>query len=83
MPRRIWISEGVASDGAVYSRSLHVPDRNERQGIVSSGGGTGVQRIRTGVLKSHLGDIPSCPCLASLLHQDDDTTVADSPAVGG
>ncbi|MEU6375044.1 hypothetical protein [Streptomyces sp. NPDC046909] len=67
MPRRIWVAEGVAGDGDIYGRALHLPDR--RGGDASGAaprGATGVQRKAGTILKSHLGDIPSCPCLAAL-----------------
>ncbi|MFJ9630727.1 hypothetical protein ACIQPR_39945 [Streptomyces sp. NPDC091280] len=60
MPKRIWVTEGVASDGDMYGRALQLPDGNG-----TAGGG--VERRPGTVLKSHLGDIPSCPCLAALV----------------
>lgn len=62
------MAEGVASDGDMYGRALHLPDRRgvERPGP-GSAGGTDVQRRAGTILKNHLGDIPSCPCLAALL----------------
>lgn len=71
MSRRIWVAEGIASDGAIYGRSLRLPSENTRHGLASNSGGMGVQRTRASVLKSHLGDVPSCPCLAALSSQDD------------
>lgn len=65
MPRRIWVAEGVASDGDVYGRALQLP--GGRDGAVSGTSGTGVQRRTGTILKNHLGDIPSCPCLAALV----------------
>lgn len=73
MSRRIWVAEGVASDGDIYGRALQLPDRNARETPGSGGFGTGVQRRTASVLKSHLGDIPSCPCLAALVSQDQGT----------
>lgn len=73
MSRRIWVAEGVASDGDIYGRALQVPDGNARHGSAPDGAGTGVRRQSASVLKSHLGDIPSCPCLAALVSQDQDT----------
>jgi hypothetical protein len=66
MSRRIWVAEGVASDGDIYGRALQLPD-GRGGGGTSAGGGTGVQRKAGTILKSHLGDIPSCPCLAALV----------------
>jgi hypothetical protein len=65
MPKRIWVAEGVASDGDIYGRALQLPDGPG--GDPSPGGGTGLQRKSGTILKSHLGDIPSCPCLAALV----------------
>ncbi|NNN33794.1 hypothetical protein HLK59_26200 [Streptomyces sp. S3(2020)] len=65
MPRRIWVAEGVASDGDVYGRALQLPDG--RGGGGSGPADTGVQRRTGTILKNHLGDIPSCPCLAALV----------------
>ncbi|NEA98539.1 hypothetical protein [Streptomyces sp. SID13726] len=65
MPRRIWVAEGVASDGDVYGRALQLPDGRNAAG--SPTGDTGVQRRAGTILKNHLGDIPSCPCLAALV----------------
>jgi hypothetical protein len=76
MPRRIWVAEGVASDGDIYGRALRLPDRNGHQHSASHGGATDVERRRGSVLKSHLGDIPSCPCLAALVPQDQSGTSA-------
>jgi hypothetical protein len=68
MPKRIWVAEGVASDGDMYGRALQLPDGQGGGGTgPDSGGGTGVQRKAGTILKSHLGDIPSCPCLAALV----------------
>lgn len=72
MSRRIWVAEGVASDGDIYGRALQLPDRSARHGSASDDDGTGVQRKAASVLKSNLGDIPSCPCLAALVSQDQD-----------
>lgn len=60
------MSEGVASDGDMYGRALHLPDKRGG-GSTGPGAGTGVQRKSGTILKSHLGDIPSCPCLAALV----------------
>ena len=65
--RRIWVAEGIASDGDVYGRALQLPDGN-----VGHSPASGVQRKSERVLKSHLGDIPSCPCLAALVPQNED-----------
>lgn len=70
MSRRIWIAEGVASDGDMYGRALQLPDNNMRHRSTSHGSGKDVQRTPAAVLKSHLGDIPSCPCLAAPPPQD-------------
>lgn len=72
MPRRIWIAEGFASDGDVYSRTLQLPDRDMRYRLASQGSGTDVQRTRASILKTHLGDIPSCPCISAMVSQDHD-----------
>jgi hypothetical protein len=66
MSRRIWVAEGVASDGDIYGRALQLPDGNTTRHSAPGNGGTGVQRRAPSVIKSHLGDIPSCPCLAAL-----------------
>lgn len=78
MPRRIWVAEGVASDGDIYGRALQLPDGNSRNRSSLHGDGTGVERTRGSVLKSHLGDIPSCPCLAALVPQDEDESAETS-----
>lgn len=70
MSRRIWIAEGFASDGDVYGRALQLPDGSMRHRSASQGSATDVQRTRALVLKTHLGDIPSCPCIASMVTQD-------------
>ncbi|WP_427924384.1 hypothetical protein [Streptomyces sp. cg40] len=68
MPRRIWVAEGVASDGDMYGRALQLPDRpGAGAGAAGPGGATAVQRRAGTILKNHLGDIPSCPCLAALV----------------
>ncbi|MEU9454327.1 hypothetical protein [Streptomyces sp. NPDC048277] len=64
MSRRIWVAEGVASDGDVYGRALKIPDGKPEPGG-DAGGGVG--RRTPSVLKSRLGDIPTCPCLAALV----------------
>ncbi|MEU9412619.1 hypothetical protein AB0E08_43955 [Streptomyces sp. NPDC048281] len=64
MTRRIWVAEGVASDGDIYGRSLKIPDGRPEPGADAGGG---VRRQAPAVLKSHLGDIPTCPCLAALV----------------
>ncbi|WCM93303.1 hypothetical protein M5C99_00790 [Acidovorax sp. NCPPB 2350] len=72
MSRRIWVAEGFASDGDVYGRALQIPGAGA-PGQRPGPGGTGgeVQRApRASVLKTHLGDVPSCPCIASMLPQD-------------
>lgn len=73
MSRRIWVAEGVANDGDIYGRALRMPDAGDRYISASGDSGTGVQRKPLSVLKSHLGDIPSCPCLAALVTQDEDS----------
>ncbi|NUS29570.1 MAG: hypothetical protein HOV92_35880 [Streptomyces sp.] len=65
MPRRIWVAEGVASDGDMYGRALQMPD-----GGGAGPGDGGVRRAAGTILKNHLGDIPSCPCLAALVADD-------------
>ncbi|MDT7788128.1 MAG: hypothetical protein QOF58_6547 [Pseudonocardiales bacterium] len=70
MSRRVWVAEGVASDGAIYGRTLQLP----APGTLRAGVASGVRRSRPAVLKSHLGDIPSCPCLAALSTPDDEPT---------
>lgn len=79
MTRRIWIAEGYASDGDVYGRALQLPDGSLRKGMVAQQGGSDVQRAGASILKSHLGDIPSCPCLDSPVPQDEHA----EPARGG
>lgn len=66
MTRRVWVAEGIASDGDVYGRSLQLPDGNGGA-AAGSGFGEGVRRGGGTVLKNHLGDVPSCPCLAALV----------------
>lgn len=68
MPRRIWVAEGVAGDGDMYGRALQLPATRSGEGAgPGNDGGTGVQRKTGTILKNHLGDIPSCPCLAALV----------------
>ncbi|MFJ9565291.1 hypothetical protein ACIRQQ_35295 [Streptomyces fuscichromogenes] len=64
MSRRIWVAEGVASDGDVYGRYLRLPAGNP---VRRPPGEDGVERRTQSVLRSNLGDIPSCPCLAALV----------------
>lgn len=79
MPRRIWVAEGFASDGDVYGRTLQIPDGNMRNSAAQDGG-TDVQRTHASVIKSHLGDVTSCPCLAAMMPEDDS---AEQPAPRG
>lgn len=72
MSRRIWVAEGFASDGDIYGRALQLPNGDMRNRSVSQSSGTDVQRTRAAVLKTHLGDIPSCPCISAMLPQDRD-----------
>lgn len=72
MPRRLWIAEGFASDGDVYGRALKLPDGTARNTPARQDIATDVQRMQASVLKSRLGDVTSCPCLATLLPEDDD-----------
>ena len=64
MSRRIWVAEGFASDGDIYGRALQLPTRTT--GVRSAAHGE-VERASAAVLKSHLGDIPSCPCMDAML----------------
>ncbi|MFF7467365.1 hypothetical protein [Streptomyces sp. NPDC008092] len=64
MSRSIWVAEGVASDGDIYGRALRIPDGSPEPGADAAGG---VRRQAPTVLKSRLGDIPTCPCLAALV----------------
>jgi hypothetical protein len=77
MSRRIWIAEGFASDGDIYGRILQLPNGNMRDRSASQGSGTDVQRTRASVLKTHFGDIPSCPCISAILPQDHDSEQLD------
>jgi hypothetical protein len=70
MLRRIWIAEGIATDGDFYGRALQLPDGDTRHRSPSQGNRTDVQRTRASILKSHLGDVPSCPCLSLMMPQD-------------
>ncbi|MDA8455738.1 hypothetical protein M4R22_13275 [Acidovorax sp. GBBC 3334] len=71
MSRRIWVAEGFASDGDVYGRALQVPGAGAPPpGFAPAGLGGDVQRARASILKTHLGDIPSCPCIAAMLPQN-------------
>ena len=45
---------------------------------VAQSGGMDVQRTRAAVLKTHLGDIPSCPCISAMLPQDDRNEQSES-----
>jgi hypothetical protein len=36
MPRRIWIAEGIASDGEIYGRAMQLPDGNMRHRSTAS-----------------------------------------------
>lgn len=78
MSRRIWITEGSASDGEVYGRALQLPDGNIRRPSDSHGGGEVVRRAPAVVFKSAPVDMPSCPCLAAPLLQDGGTGVTDA-----
>lgn len=76
MSRRIWIAEGYASDGDVYGRALHMPDGSTRgQAVASSPGGRhavgDIQRASATILRTSLGDIPTCPCLDAPVPQHD------------
>lgn len=64
MSRRIWIAEGYASDGDMYGRTLQLPIGNMQQRPpMRPGAETDIQRTPISILKSHVGDIASCPCL--------------------
>lgn len=63
------MAEGVGSDGDVYGRAFQLPDRKTPRGP-GPHGGTDIERLKIPVLKGHLGDIPSCPCLAALASDD-------------
>ncbi|PPT79659.1 hypothetical protein XthCFBP4691_18600 [Xanthomonas theicola] len=63
MARRIWVAEGFSSDGHIYGRALQLPTGDVRNRFASLSSGSDVQRMQAVVLKTHLGDIPSCPCL--------------------
>jgi hypothetical protein len=73
MSRRIWVAEGFASDGDVYGRSLQLPTPDVNKNDKSHLGGSEIQRTQAAVLKSNLGDIPSCPCLSAIIPEDHDT----------
>ncbi|MEU6200472.1 hypothetical protein [Streptomyces sp. NPDC047061] len=64
MSRRVWVAEGVAAGGGIYGRALKIPDGKPEPGAAA---GEGVRRQAPSVRKSHLGDIPTCPCLAALV----------------
>lgn len=67
MSRRIWVAEGFAGDGAIYGRALQLPDGSAPHRPAADGD---VERAPASVLKSHLGDIPSCPCMDAMLPRD-------------
>ena len=71
MSRRIWVAEGFASDGDIYGRALQLPGGDVLNRAVAQSGGMDVQRTRAAVLKTHLGDIPSCPCITAMQPQED------------
>ncbi|CBJ41184.1 hypothethical protein (plasmid) [Ralstonia solanacearum CMR15] len=72
MPRRIWVAEGIASDGDFYGRTLQLPDEKTRRRPAPAAA-MDVQRTRASVVKSHLGDVPTCPCLGAVALQDHGT----------
>lgn len=61
MARRVWVAEGVASDGGIYGRALQLRSRDPVSGRLEA------RPAHASVLKNHLGDIPSCPCLDALV----------------
>lgn len=73
MSRRIWVAEGFASDGDVYGRSLQLPNPDTNKHDKPHRVGGDIQRTQAAVLKSHLGDIPSCPCLSAIIPDDHET----------
>lgn len=64
----------------MYGRALQIPEKRGG-GSAGSGVGTGVQRKSGTILKSHLGDIPSCPCLAALVPAAQERDAQPSPPV--
>lgn len=75
MSRRIWVAEGFASDGDIYGRALQVPTGSMPARAASHGQ---VERSSASVLKSHLGDIPSCPCMGAMLPREQDDVPPDA-----
>ena len=52
----------------MYGRALKIPDGRPKPGEdAGADAGGGVRRQAPAVLKSHLGDIPTCPCLPALV----------------
>jgi len=80
MARRIWVSEGVASDGDLYGRALRLTNGNGGGANADADTRTGVRRRSGTILKSHLGDIPSCPCLAALVPVPAERNAEDATA---
>ncbi|GKT27158.1 hypothetical protein [Acidovorax sp. SUPP3334] len=81
MSRRIWISEGHATDGEMYGRALQLPEINPSR-LPSSPQriGTDVQRKLAAVVKVDMGEIGSCPCLDVGLKIIEDKSVQEGDA---
>ena len=74
MSRRIWIAEGFASDGAVYGRTLQLPNGAARDHAAMGGG---LQRVAAKVLKVRQADFTSCPCMDAMLPRQQDEVRPD------